>query len=345
MADLPASDRCVPGEDLTAFAHGELAAWHRAEISRHALRCAACRAALSDAERVFFALRSLGAAGGDWREDLTGAIAARGVDRRRRAGVLTLATTASAVAAAALALAVLGPHAGRTSPEGSPPPFASDVAIADARATPRVARDAPPPSAQDAAALVREQRPDGRWAAPDAGGGASRDDAATGLALVALAPRADDPAVAKALGRGAMWLLSRQDARGAFGGDGFAVEDLALATSGLLEVYAHDHDARLRPAVDRAVRRLAQSAPDLDADAPGSPGAAWALHALTRARDVGFDRLDGPVDRLSRLSHLPAGESDAGRLLARAGDWGGESSPRTARPGWALAVQLVRERL
>jgi hypothetical protein len=172
---------------------------------------------------------------------------------------------AAAVLAAGLALA---PHDVGRAPATSATPSAA------------VPREAPDPAAQ--AALLRAQAADGRWTS------ATRhdDEAATGLALVALLEDRRDALhaapVARAVADATRWLRSRQSDDGGFGArDAEGMRGHALATQGLLEVWAASRDASLQAALAPAVRRLED---DVRHDATN----VWPRRALARARALGW---------------------------------------------------------
>src|SRR5438477_3108705 len=170
----PLAGPCVPAPDLTAFAHGELADWRRAEVSRHLLRCPACRADASGDARVLARLLALGAEGDAWRGEAVAARAA--LARRRRTGLLSAGAGAAAAAVLIAGFAALraqgtGPAEGRAVAS-----LAGPALSARAKAPPAT------PLSADESALLASQAPDGRWA----GGAAGGDEAATGLALLAL---------------------------------------------------------------------------------------------------------------------------------------------------------------
>src|SRR5262245_26754591 len=197
MTKPDASARCVPAADLTAYAHGELPEARRAEISRHLLRCAKCRGEAGAAEGLLERLRAFGAGGEDWRAEIAAAGAEVRAGRRRvlRAGAVAL------VAATLVAALLLRPGPA-ASPRGG--------GVAEVAALfPEIGATLLP---EDESALLQAQQLDGRWSA----GGGRRDEAATSLAVAALAGRygkdlADDT-VGQAVRSGVEWLLARQGA-------------------------------------------------------------------------------------------------------------------------------------
>jgi hypothetical protein len=302
--------RCVPGADLTAYAHGELPDVRRAEVSRHLLRCATCRAEADETRALFGRLRDFGAEGEDWRAEIAaaGAPAAAGRRTRRRAALAGLASAA----AAALALAVGFPRG------AEPPPAAREAGLSEVVAMyPEIGGTLLP---EDESALLQAQQLDGRWAA----GGGARDEAATSLAVAALAGRygrglADDT-VGQAVRAGVEWLLARRalpsvglPADGApdaarDGSESTAAQ--ALATAAVLEVYAATGDRALRPALDRALRSLQLAR---RADLSGDSTLGWAHRALSRAQELGWDGL-GPS--LRRFEDWMGGHTRVASLAA-----------------------------
>ncbi len=274
--------RCVPAADLTAYAHGELPDWRRAEISRHLLRCADCRGE-GEADRAVLArLRAFGADGEDWRGEVAAAGAEIAAERRARWGAA--ATGALAAAVLLVALAVLRPGARHDAPSPAAPPqtFAS------------VAGTVLP---ADEATLLTAQSVDGCWGA----GGGRRDEAATGLAVAALAARRGkalgDDTVAEAVRAGVDWLVSHVPTDERFSGRGpEAAAAGALATVGLLEVYAATGDRTLRPWLDSGLRAIENAS---RADLSGESALLWARRALVRAKDLGWDGVDDSIDRLT----------------------------------------------
>ncbi len=291
-----ASLRCVPAADLTAFAQDALPEPRRAEISRHLLRCPRCNAAASGTGDLLSRLRSFGAAA-SW---------GRRAGRGRRGRARTHARARASAPWRARASDCSSPRASRSSrartlpmrasrsraprprpPAPAAPPFPPERDLAVLRSGSASAPSLPLSAA--AQALLRAQAADGHWTADDALGGGRHDEAATGLALLAILegrPGAmRDPAVARAVAAATRWLRGRErglDASPA------AFRDEAVATSALLAVYAQTGDATVRASADRGVRRLARemaSASTLDAATAG-----WARVALARARDLGWDR-------------------------------------------------------
>lgn len=277
----PSHDRFhVAPDDLTAFAHGEFTEWRRAEISRHVLACESCRETLKDSRDVLGRLAEVGRFG---IENLRADVAARRPLWRSRA--LKKLTTAASIAAVVALGVVLAPPRGPSAAPESP-------------TTGTTATAAELPLTPEQTALVALQQPDGRWAAETALGGARRDDAATGLALLALMPRDAEglksgPA-ARAVGEGMRWLASRP--RG---------PDHAVATCALLEAFALTGDAKVKSTLDRAIRRLAASVADTDDRAPPDPVLGWTLKALERARSLGWRHIDEPIRRIRERAAIP----------------------------------------
>jgi len=289
-----ASLRCVPAADLTAFAQDALPEPRRAEISRHLLRCPRCNAAASGTGDLLSRLRSFGAAA-SWEGELGAAVAVAHARTRAR-GLGALAGAGVGLLLAAGVAFLPGSHAPDASltlasaPPSPPAPAAPTLPERDLAVLRSGSASAPAlPLSAAAQALLRAQAADGHWTADDALGGGRHDEAATGLALLAILegrPGAmRDPAVARAVAAATRWLRGRErglDASPA------AFRDEAVATSALLAVYAQTGDATVRASADRGVRRLARemaSASTLDAATAG-----WARVALARARDLGWDR-------------------------------------------------------
>jgi hypothetical protein len=315
----------VPPADLTAFSHGEFPEWRRAEVSRHLLRCPACRAEAEGARDVLGRLASLGAAGDAWRDDLAAAGAALRLLRRRSG----LAVGAGAAAAAVLAAGLLfvraperpvptahtaGTHtAGARTSSADASPAAGEAAAVPARPGVRVPR-APDDAglSPDEKRLLATQRPDGRWRADEGAEVAASDEAATGLSLLALAARRPDALregpVARAAASAVSWLLGRRRAEsGALalaGPEDAHVRDRAISTAALLEVWSATREPGLYPAVDAAVRDVARRAPQALADVD----ARWSRAALARAQTLGWDHLEAP---LRRIPAVPRVSSDA----------------------------------
>jgi hypothetical protein len=143
------------------------------------------------------------------------------------------------------------------------------------------------PLSAAAQALLRAQAADGHWTADDALGGGRHDEAATGLALLAILegrPGAmRDPAVARAVAAATRWLRGRErglDASPA------AFRDEAVATSALLAVYAQ---TATRPCARRPIAASPPRAGDgLRLDA--RRGHRGLGPPSRRARDLGWDR-------------------------------------------------------
>jgi hypothetical protein len=299
----------VPGEDLTAFAHGELSDAARASVSAHLLRCARCRAEVDGARSLLLRLRGLSldaapVASSPWRGSRGRAVAA-----------------AAFVGLVAATWALAPGRTPRTRPTPGP-----------------VVAVAPPAPPLDLAPLLAAQRPDGRWTA--GGGEEARDEAATALALLAMAPNAkgrnERGDVARALASGTRWLLARQRSDGRVGPARPGSEDHAIATSALLALGEATGDGRVRSAADRAVRRLVRD--ESDADGPGSTSALrWSAHALSLARSLGRSRVDEPLraveDRLVARGERP---EDAAPVA------GTEAWTEGRTDGASLALRILR---
>src|SRR5437763_3676837 len=79
--------RCVVPSDLTAFALDEMPAARRAAVSRHVLRCVACRTRLDRESAMFARLRGF-SADAAWEDEVAAAVlafSARGRTLRRAA--------------------------------------------------------------------------------------------------------------------------------------------------------------------------------------------------------------------------------------------------------------------
>lgn len=323
-----AGDRCVSPADRTWFALGRSSddpslddanAARRAEISRHLLRCPACRADVDSISFLGSRLSSFGS-GGDWEADVGAALAAeRGRLRvRRRAAFAGFAAAASIVAAL-----WVGVGRGERSPESDAGPVADSIASPEATAT-IVASGAPAPATMgtpvERARLLAAQGDDGRFSAAANVGGARHDEAATGLAILALIGESrtvpSDPATARAIAAAIRWLRTRQGASGRFGPEATShVRDQAIATAALLEVSIATGDPELRASADRGVRALR-----VDVRTRPEDGGDWARYALTRARDVatGHSRDRAPaMDDAFVAQRWPAGLGESASVLGR----------------------------
>ena len=287
-------ERCVAPADRTAFALGQLEGdedgARREAVSRHLLRCAACRAEVDAVSALGARLRGFGA-GGDWEADVGAALAAE----RGRARVRRRAAFAGFAAAAAV-VAALGAGIGFSRDEGVRTP-ASDVGPVAIRpptapaATAAAAAPVSPEVARERARLLAAQASDGRFSASTRVGGARRDEATTGLAILALVGEGRglpaDAAAARAVADAVRWLRLRQTASGRFGGEqAGAVRDQAIATAALLEVSAATGDAGLRAVADRGVRALARDVADA-ATLSDEQGGRWVRAVLARAHALG----------------------------------------------------------
>jgi len=309
-----ASLRCVPAADLTAFAQGLLPEPRRAEISRHLLRCPRCHGTASGTGELFDRLRSFSAAP-SWRGELGAAVAGERVRRRARGVGAMAGAGVGLLLAAGLAFLPTGPTTDRVPSIASAPAPAAPMRSAERIVSPRFA-DAPAPALSDEArALLRAQATDGRWAADEALGSGRHDEAATGLALLAILdghPHAlRDPSVARAVAAATRWLKGRERALDA---SPTTFRDDAVATSALLEIYAQTGDVGVRSSVDRGVRRLARELASGAALDPASAG--WGRLALARARDLGWDRAPPTGDPAPTT--YPLGGTPGETLVAKA---------------------------
>jgi hypothetical protein len=317
MARRDAARACPAGEDLTAFAHGELDAARRAEVSRHLLACPPCRGAYSVARGL---LRRLGDLGPDWG-DLVPRRAAAGPRAGARAPWRSLLAGAGIAAAFLAAFLVSG------GPAGGPAGRAAGPGLAEA-------------SAEEVSLLLASQRPDGSWPAdPDLGGPAA-DEAATAAALRALLP--DDAGAlregprARAVAGATRWLLARRRPGAEDPATAGAARNEAAALAALLEVQAVSGDPELRRALEPAVRRLARAGADVPCDR-------WAMRwfgsALSRASAT-WPAVRPLVRRL---------ETAVGPLgLAAPAGAGAGAAPREAEPSGstacAVAVRVLARR-
>ena len=287
---------CPPAVDVTAYAHGELLAWRRAEIARHLLRCTACRDLHAGADDVFARLRALGDEGDAWRDDV--ALARRVAAARRRRTAVAAAVACVLVAGVAIPLGLRGgsPEDGGV-PAFEPPPVA--MRAAPDSATPRR------PLAPAERALLAAQRDDGRWSGEASDGLLRHDEAATGLALFALASRRPaelrEGEIGRATAAAITFLRSRQDEGGRIGRA--TPRDHAIATAALVEVYRATRDESLAPSVEQAVRALARAARDPDAD---DATARWTGFALARARTLGRDGLEAALGAAPSTAAVPS---------------------------------------
>lgn len=142
---------------------------------------------------------------------------------------------------------------------------------------------ATPATRADAGWLAAQVGPDG--ALPDEGVAPSSRVGLQGLALVALARGALEPAEPErdAIARAAAWLIRRQAPDGALSS---ADEDHALATLALVEAFGVTDEAALRDGAERALANLLQR--QAWGGAGGVAAAAWSLEALFAAREAGL---------------------------------------------------------
>ncbi len=328
MATIPPAERapagCLDPEDRTAFALGQLLdvsdESRRADISRHLLRCPTCRADVDSISILGSRLSSFGS-GGDWEADVGAALAAeRGRLRvRRRAAFAGFAAAASVVTAL-----WIGVGRNTRSPESDARPVANSVAMAgapEATSGGRALEAVGTPI--ERARLLAAQGEDGRFSAASTVGGARHDEAATGLAVLALIGESrtvpKDAESARAIAAAVRWLRTRQGASGRFGPEATSlVRDQAIATAALLEVSIATGDADLRASADRAVRTLRLDVRDRAAD--GADGGEWARYALARARDVatGHATEASPaMDDAFVAEHWPMGLGGGTSVLGR----------------------------
>jgi hypothetical protein len=126
-------------------------------------------------------------------------------------------------------------------------------------------------------------------------GGPRRDEAATGLALLALLDadggRLTEGRRGRAVGAATRWLLERQRTRR--DDEPASPENEAVAASALLALYEVTGDRSLERPLDRAVRRVARTPLGTDA---GQPALQWTRDALRRARRLGWNGLDRPLE-------------------------------------------------
>jgi hypothetical protein len=285
MARADAPPACVPGPDLTAFAHGELAPRRRAEVAGHVLRCERCRASLEES-RGMLALLSL----------LRPASVAAGARRTSAARSMSVAPLLAlgAMAAAVVVAAVSWWPRDVSAPSRTEPPVVTARASEAAWSAPEVS------------ALLRAQAADGRWPAEADFGGSRNDEAATALALLALMPEdarvLSDGPVARAVAGAARWLLARERESGEPAIDSASLRNRAVSAAGVLGLYAVTKDESLRLPADRAVRRLAR---DVERSEGDRSSLTWALRALEKARGLGGARTDAAIRHLhDRLAPL-----------------------------------------
>ena len=281
LRPTPPSERCLTPDERTAFALGEADAAARAAVSRHVLRCAACRAALDAEERVVGRLRAF-AASPAWASDLAAADLAHDARtrRRRRAAVGGVAAAAALLLALATAPSVL--ERVRDRGDGAGP-----VATAATRPVVGVTRherdgalaadDEAPLPASEVSALVAAQARDGRWRATT-GGDPHHDVGATGLALLALLrghAALPEGLAARAIADGVRWLAPRADDPRVAG-----ERERAVAAAALAAVHRATGDRGVGAAAERARRSTAPAA------AQGVPDAARALAYVRTARPL-----------------------------------------------------------
>lgn len=308
--------RCISAADRTAFALGhfldEADEARRAAISRHLLRCPACRAEVDAISMLGSRLSTFGS-GGDWEADLGAALAAeRGRGRVRRRAAL------SGVAAAAGVVVALAVGLGRDA--RSPASDAGPVVDSTARASTAAPR-APYPlgTALSVGKLLAAQAADGRFPAAAHVGGPLHDEAATGLAVLALVGEgrglAGDAEATRAVAAAIRWLRMREGGSGRFVPDSAShVRDQAIATAALLEVGAVTGDAATRSSAERAVRVLRADLPD-SADDGG-----WGRAVLARARDLATGRAADAGAAMGDVfvaARWPTGLAEDGSFLGR----------------------------
>jgi hypothetical protein len=251
--------------------------------------------------------------GGDWEADLGAALAAeRGRRRvRRRAAFSGVAAAAGVVLALSLAL-------GRDarSPASDAGPVADSTAHA-ATAAPRAPYTLG--TALSVGKLLAAQAADGRFPAATHVGGTLHDEAATGLAVLALVGEgrglAGDAEATRAVAAAIRWLRTREAGSGRFVPDSAShVRDQAIATAALLEVAAVTGDAATRSSAERAVRVLRADLPDT-ADDGG-----WGRAVLARARDLATGRAADTGAAMGDVfvaARWPTGLAEDGSVLGR----------------------------
>lgn len=312
--------RCVSAADRTAFAldpfHDDDGESRQAEISRHLLRCPVCRADV-DAIGVLGARLATFGSGGDWEADLGAALAAeRGRRRVRRRAAF------SGIAAAAGIVAALSVGLGRAtqSPASDTGPVAESTTRAVTGATTPMPRT--PYSFGTALAvgkLLATQAADGRFPAATHVGGTLHDEAATGLAILALVGEgrglSGDAEAARAVAAAVRWLRTRESGSGRFVADsGSRVRDQAIATAALLEVGAVTGDAATRSSAERGVRDLRATLSD------AADGSGWVRSVLARARALATGHAADEAPAMGDAfvaAHWPAGLAEDGSALGR----------------------------
>lgn len=271
MRDDAVRAGCPAPEELTALAHGEGQGAARSALLRHVMSCATCRADHAAAERMLLALRGLGAAR---------ASQAPVGSPPRRPRPLRWAWVPPAVAAAAVALALLGPL--NSGPEGTP---TTTLPMRSAAGTPSAIVAQP----GNLEALLAAQEPDGYWAAEPGLEGRAGHEAATALVLLGLLhPGAEalrDPALARAVASGSRWLAGR--AAGLTLGERASPADVrtrAVVSAALLRTQHLTQDSALRPAARSLLAAVTRDA-EASADHVSRP---WLDYALATAQEAGW---------------------------------------------------------
>jgi hypothetical protein len=266
--------RCVPGEDLTAFAHGELPGERRAAISRHLLGCGRCRDEYAGMRSLLRRLRALDAGGSRLGAPAAAAEAPGALSWR------------SLVAGGGIAAVFLAAFLVSWAPAGG------SRGAGDARRASEA-------QASEVSLLLAAQRADGSWPADAAFGGSRADEAATAVALLALLP--DDPGAryegvrARAVAQATRWLLARRRSGGATDATPERTRNEVVAVAALVEVLAETGDPALRRELEPSLRNVQRAAEALATD-PWAVG--WLRRALRRARDAGWREAEAALARL-----------------------------------------------
>lgn len=173
----------------------------------------------------------------------------------------------------------------------------------------RRAESAGTPAGRAVAWLCRTQEPDGSWNTARWGGNKQFEVALTGLSLMAILGGKDGVASGPVVDRAVDYLLRRQDEHGEFGAAfDSAPYNQGIATLALIQAYRVQKDARIKTAVDRALKAICERQhPDggwgyrQEATPVSNLSITlWQLEALRLAASSGWADLRVPIQRSSR---------------------------------------------
>jgi prenyltransferase beta subunit len=157
--------------------------------------------------------------------------------------------------------------------------------------------------------LCRTQEPDGSWSTARWGGNKQFEVALTGLSLMAILGGKDGVASGPVVDRAVDYLLRLQDEHGEFGAAfDSAPYNQGIATLALIQAYRVQKDARIKLAVDRALKAICERQhPDggwgyrQEATPVSNLSITlWQLEALRLAASSGWADLRIPIQRSSR---------------------------------------------